>query len=98
MILGLSWKQILSQKRPVGTGQKSSDDEVSEFVIPNKKGMISEIKMKKMNPYLLIEECLYSMCEMVICLVTVLIVEESGGFGGNFHNRHGSYLNWTSVP
>ena len=60
--------------------------------------MISEIKMKKMNPYLLIEECLYSMCEMVICLVTVPIVEESGGFGGNFHNRHGSYLNWTSVP
>ena len=41
--------------------------------------------MKKMNPYLLIEECLYSMCEMVICLVTVLIVEETGGFGGNFH-------------
>ena len=54
--------------------------------------------MKKMNPYLLIEECLYSMCEMVICLVTVPIVEESGGFGGNFHNRHGSYLNWTYVP
>ena len=49
-------------------------------------------------PYLLIEECLYSMCETVICLVTVPIVEESGGFGGNFHNYHRSYLNCTSVP
>ena len=51
-----------------------------------------------MNPYLIIEECLYSMCETVICLITVPIVEESGGFGGNFHNHHGSYLSWTSVP
>ena len=30
-------------------------------------------------PYILIEKCLYSMCEMVICLVTVPIVEESRG-------------------
>ena len=37
------------------------------------------------SPYLLIEECLYSMCETVICLVTVPIVEESKRFGGNFH-------------
>ena len=28
----------------MGTGQKSSDDEVSEFVIPSKKEVISEIK------------------------------------------------------
>ena len=28
-------------------------------------------------PYLLIEECLYSMCEMIICLITVPIVGES---------------------
>ena len=51
-----------------------------------------------MSPYLLIEECLYSMCETVIYLVTVPIVEESEGFGGNFHSYHGSYLNLTSVP
>ena len=80
-----------------GTGQKSFDDEVSEFVIPINKRMIFEMKMCE-SPYLLIEECLYSMCETVICLVTVPIVDEFGGFGGNFHNCHGSYLNWTSVP
>ena len=28
----------------MGTGQKSSDDEVSEFVIPSKKEVIFEIK------------------------------------------------------
>ena len=28
-----------------GTGQKSFDDEVSEFVIPSNKRMISEMKM-----------------------------------------------------
>ena len=28
----------------MGTGQKSSDDEVSEFVIPSRKEVISEIK------------------------------------------------------
>ena len=37
-----SWKQILSQKGPVGTGQKFSDDEVSEFVIPSKKEVFSK--------------------------------------------------------
>ena len=51
-----------------------------------------------MNPYLLIEECLYSMCETVICLITVPIIEQSGVFGGNVHNRHGSHLSWTCVP
>ena len=76
----------------MGTGQKSSDDEVSEFVILNKKQVISENKCLNESPYLLIEECLYSMCETVICLITVPIVEESRGFGGNFHNCHGSYL------
>ena len=81
----------------MGTNQKSSDDEVSEFVIPHKKEMISEINVWT-NPYLFIEECLYSMCETVICLKTVPIVEESEGFGGNFHNFHGSYLSWTSIP
>ena len=49
-------------------------------------------------PYLLIEECLYSMCETVIYLIIVPIVKESGEFGGNFHNRYGSYLSWTCVP
>ena len=53
-----------------------------------------EVKISEC-PYLLIEECLYSMCGTVICLVTVPIVEESGGFGGNCH---GSYLNCISVP
>ena len=48
--------------------------------------------------YLLIEECLYSMCKTVICLVPVPIVEESGEFGGNLRNYHRSYLNRISVP
>ena len=47
-------------------------------------------------PYLLIEECLYSMCGVVIYLITVPNVAESREFGGNFHNRHGSYLSWTT--
>ena len=47
-------------------------------------------------PYFLIEECLYSMYGVVIYLITVPNVEESGEFGGNFHNRHGSYLSWTA--
>ena len=79
------------------TGQKSSDGEVSEFIILCRKGVISQIKMFECL-YLLIEECLYSMCETVICLVTVPIVEEFGGFGGNFRNCHGSYLNCIYVP
>ena len=74
------------------TGQKSSDDQ-GGFVIPSKKEVFCE---KCLNiPYLLIDECLYSICETVICLITVPIVEE---FGGNFHNRHGSYLIWTCIP
>ena len=48
--------------------------------------------------YLLIEESLYSMCGAVICLITIPNVEGSGEFGGNFHNHHGSYLNWTCIP
>ena len=77
-------------------GQKSFDDKVSGFVIPSKKEVFCE---KCLNiPYLLIDECLYSTCETVICLITVPIVEEFGGFGGNFHNRHGNYLIWTCVP
>ena len=47
------------------------------FVIPSNGRMILEIKVSE-SLYLLIEECLYSMRETVICLVTVPIVEESG--------------------
>ena len=35
---------------------------------------------------------------MVIYLVTIPIVEEFGGFGGNFCNCYRSYLNCISVP
>ena len=43
MILGLNpEKQTVSQMGPVGTSQKSSDDEVSEFVIPSKKEVFSK--------------------------------------------------------
>ena len=49
-------------------------------------------------PYLLIEESLYSMCGTVIYLITIPNVEESGEFGGYFHNRHGSYFSWTCIP
>ena len=46
----------------MGTGQKSSNGEVSEFVILSKKEVISKIKC--LNPsYFLIEECLYNMWE-----------------------------------
>ena len=78
----------------MGTGQKSSDGEISELGILYKKGVISQIKMSEC-PYLLIEECLYSMYETVICLIIVPIVKESGEFGGN---HHGSYLSWTCAP
>ena len=45
MILGLDLeKQTLNQRRLVGTGQKSSDGEVSEFGILSKKEVISENK------------------------------------------------------
>ena len=81
----------------MGTGQKSSDGEVSESVILSRKEIISQIKMSKW-PYLFIEECLYSMCETIIYLITVRIAEESGEFGGNFHNCHESYLSWTCAP
>ena len=47
------------------------------FVIPSNGRMILEIKVSE-SLYLLIKECLYSMRETVICLVTVPIVEESG--------------------
>ena len=81
----------------MGTGQKSSDNEVSEFGTLSKKEVISESKNVSLL-YLLIEECLYSMRGMVICLIIVPNVKESGEFGDNFHNRHGSYLSWTCVP
>ena len=35
-----SWKQIISQRGPVGTGQKSSDDEISKLMIPSNERMI----------------------------------------------------------
>ena len=45
MILGLDLeKQTLNQRRLVGTGQKSSDGEVSEFGILSKKEVIFENK------------------------------------------------------
>ena len=68
---------------------------LANFGILSKKEMSSETIMSEC-PYLLIKECLYSMCGTVICLITVPNVEESGEFGGNFHNRHGSYLSWTA--
>ena len=69
-----SWKQIISQRGPVGTSQKSSDDEFSEFVIPSNERMIFGNKSVWM-PYLSVRECLYSMWGMVTCLVTVPISE-----------------------
>ena len=45
MILGLDLEnKTLNQRRLVGTGQKSSDGEVSEFGILSKKEVISENK------------------------------------------------------
>ena len=59
----------------MGIGQKSSDDEVSEFVIPSRTEVIFEIK--SLNDCLLGRECLYSIHETVIISITVPIVKES---------------------
>ena len=42
-------KQILSQRGPVGTGQKSSDGKVSGFVIPCKKEVFFEKSVSKIS-------------------------------------------------
>ena len=70
-----SWKQIISQRGSVGTGQKSSSDEVSELVIPSNERMIFGNKSVWM-PYLYVSECLYSIHGMVIISITVPIVKE----------------------
>ena len=38
----------------------------------------------------------YIACVERFSLIIVPNVEEFGEFGGNFHNRHGSYLSWTA--
>ena len=65
---------LKTNNKSEGTGQKSSDDEVSEFVIPNNERMIFGNKSVWM-PYLSVRECLYSMWETITCLVTVPISE-----------------------
>ena len=73
---------------------------VNFMILSNERMVFSlEVKVSEKNsPYLLLEECLYSMSGTIICLITVPNVKESGEFGDNFHNRHGSYLSWTCVP
>ena len=58
-----------------GTGQKSSDDKVSGFVIPSKKEIISQKKM--FECHLFVDKYLYS-AHGVVILVTSPIVKESG--------------------
>ena len=63
-----------------GTGQKSSDDQVSYFELSVMKKCSLKSKSVWM-PLPFIEEALYSVCGTVICLVTVPNVEESGELG-----------------
>ena len=62
----------------MGTGQKSSDDQVSYFELSVTKKCF--LKSEK-SPLPFIEEALYSVWGTVICLVTVPNVEESGELG-----------------
>ena len=64
----------------MGTGQKSSDDQVSYFWTLCKEEVFSQNEIVSI-PLPFIEEALYSMRGMVICLVTVPNVEESGELG-----------------
>ena len=67
--------------RPVRTGQKSSDDQVSYFELSVTKKYSLRSKKNVSIPSSFIEEALYSVCGTVICLVTVPSVEESGELG-----------------
>ena len=61
--------------KPEGTGQKSSDDEVSKLMIlGNEKDFFWKISV--WMPYLCAGECLYNIHGTVIISITVPIVKE----------------------
>ena len=70
-----SWKQIISQRGLVGTGQKSSDDEVSKLMILSSERDFFW-KISVWVPYLCVGECLYSIHGTVIISITVPLVKE----------------------
>ena len=72
------------------------------FVIPNNERMIFLLEVKvseKKIPFTFHPKNAYIVCvNTVTYLITVPIIEEFRGFGGNFHNCHGSYLSRIYVP
>ena len=75
---------MLSQRRPVGTSQKSSDGKVSGFVISNKEG--SSLSKKCSNEW---RKNLYIVFPDVVIFP---IVVEFGRLTDNFHNYQGTYI------
>ena len=65
----------------MGTGQRSSDDQVSYFELSVTKKYSLKSKKNVSMPLPFTEEALYSVCGTVICLVTVPSVEESRELG-----------------
>ena len=78
---------MLSQRRPIGTSQKSSNGKVSGFVISNKEG--SSLSKKCSNELPFRRKNLYIVFPKVVIFP---IVVEFGGPVGNFHNYQGNYI------
>ena len=74
----------------MGTGQKSSDDEVSKLILLNREREISG-RTKCLNPLTFSSKSVYIICvkRLLICLVIVVMVEEC--------NRYRSYFTRVSV-
>ena len=72
-----SWKQRVSQRRPVETGQRSSDDEVSKLILHNRKREFFWRKLKVSEWLTSSLESVYIVFveQLLICLVIVAMVE-----------------------
>ena len=72
-----SWKQRISQRRPVETGQRSSDDEVSKLILHDRKMEFFWRKLKMSEWLTSSLESVYIVFveRLLICLVIVAMVE-----------------------
>ena len=72
-----SWKQRISQRRPVETGQRSSDDEVSKLILHDRKREFFWRKLKMFEWLTSSLESVYIVFveRLLICLVIVAMVE-----------------------
>ena len=72
-----SWKQRISQRRPVETGQRSSDDEVSKPILHDRKREFFWRKLKMSESLTSSLESVYIVFveRLLICLVIVAMVE-----------------------